>query len=249
MHKLQSYTIVHYGKDYIGFALKSIVDVIPKINVFYTETPSHGHPTNERCPETAQDILNAIEEQIPLNRFNFVRSPRIAHEGQQRDWAVNHCVRQGAETLLVIDCDEVWHADVLEKAIKHVIDGNQRSWLINFTHLWRSFDWACRDESCPVRFLDTTCNDGNGYIPKELGNIYHFGYAIRDSLMRYKWQIHGHHNELRSGWFDTKWSVWPPPEDCHPTNDQNFWTPQKFDKTTLPPVMLKHPFYYNERIE
>ncbi|MHC4271878.1 MAG: hypothetical protein ACYST2_06155, partial [Planctomycetota bacterium] len=96
-------------------------------------------------------------------------------------------------------------------------------------------------------------NNDTFYIPKEY-DVYHFGYAITNHVMQYKWKIHGHKNELRPDWFNDKWSRWPPPDNCHPTNGRNengkpFWTPRLFDKLKLPVFMAEHPFFGLDKIE
>ncbi len=40
---IHSYTIVHYGADYLGYALKSIYDNVDQMHVIYTPHPSHGY--------------------------------------------------------------------------------------------------------------------------------------------------------------------------------------------------------------
>jgi hypothetical protein len=104
-----------------------------------------------------------------------------------------------------------------------------RNNLMNMVHFWRSFNWACYDDGWPVRIIDLRYENGVNYIPHDLGRVYHFGYAVTNQVMKYKWQIHGHKNELRPDWFMEKWHRWPPQLDCHPTNDNHFWTPRMFN--------------------
>lgn len=249
MTKIHAYTIVHYGKDYIGYALKSVSDYVDKIHVFYTPLPSHGHTSQAQVPETAQEILDAIESHISPRKFVFRSSPQVTHEGQHRDWAVSQCAYDGADLILVVDCDEVWPQKTLEGALEMAASGSASGWLVNFTHLWKSFGWACQDEAYPVRILDLKSDNGSHeFVPKENGMVYHFGYAIRDEIMRYKWTIHGHRADLRQDWFRDYWDVWPPKDDCHPTN-VGFWVPQEIDRMSLPSIMQKHPFYNLEVIK
>lgn len=243
--KTVSYTIVHYGKDYLDYALKSIQNNVHHSNVIYTPNPSHGHRTNIQPPETLAEIQAAVS--IPAVWYQI---EGIYYEGQQRDYCVNLCAAQDeADLILVQDYDEIWNEQVLNRALRYVWKENKaRNWLINFTHLWKSFDYCCRDQGWPVRIIDLRHKDGIGYIPKEFGEIYHFGYAVTDKIMRYKWQIHGHKSDLRLGWLDNQWSAWPPSPDCHPTNDKGFWNPEPFDKSTLPFLMKNHPWYNLELI-
>lgn len=245
-----SYSAVHYGADFIGYALRSVYDHVAQAHILYTHNPSHGHQTDAPPVESMIDILYAATTYDPEQKLRWYEVNNIYFEGRQRDMAVETCRQAGANMVLVIDCDEVWHPDVLQKALNFAWSENRaRNWLINFTHLWRSFDWCCRDQGWPVRIIDLRHEGGTGYIPKELGEVFHFGYCIRDKVLRYKMLIHGHKNEFRPDWYDTKWSVWPPPKDCHPTNDQGFWTPEFFNKEKLPDLMKSHPFYNLEIVE
>lgn len=246
--RIIAYCIAHYGKDYLPYVLHSVINYVHQVNIFYTPHPSHGHQTTVQCPETKEEIWTASDIGFPnIRRYEL---KNIFYEGQQRDYAVNICKQEGADLILVVDCDEIWPPDVLTKALDYVWQENKaRNWLINFTHLWRSFNWVCRDQGWPVRILDMRHNGDIGYVPKEFGDIYHFGYAVPDSIMRYKWLIHGHKDELRPGWFENKWLQWPPPNDCHPTNEKGFWNPEPFNKELLPEIMKSHPFYNLDKVE
>jgi hypothetical protein len=249
MPRIIAYMIVHYGVDYIPYALRSIIDHVDQVIILYTSHPSHGHSTTAQCPETKEEIWAASD--IGSDKIRRYELKNIFYEGQQRDHAVELCRQAGAEMILVVDCDEVWPSEVLSKALEYAWTENKaRTWLINFTHFWRSFNYVCRDQGWPVRIIDLRHPQGTvAYIPKEFGDIYHFGYAIRTELLEYKLKIHGHKNEMRRNWLNTKWNAWPPPPDCHPTNDQGFWNPEPFDKESLPEVLHSHPFFNLERIE
>jgi hypothetical protein len=246
---LHSYTVAHYGKDYIGYALRSVYDFVDQAHVIYTPTPSHGHQIDVPPIESRLDVMLAATDYDPHAKLRWYETKHVRYEGLQRDMAVRTCYQAGAEMILVVDCDEVWPAEVLRQALDYAWRENRaRNWLVNFTHLWRSFNWCCRDEGWPVRIIDLRHAEGTAYIPRELGEIYHFGYAVRHEIMAYKWKIHGHKDEMRPGWLATKWAAWPPDEDCHPTNNQGFWNPEPFDRERLPELMRAHPFWDLERV-
>lgn len=249
--RVASYTICHYGVAYLQYALQSSQSLVDNQFIIYTQHPSHGHQTHYPCPESREDLMSSIAH---LEKTRWVDVDKFYHEGPQRDFSLSLAIQEG-DLVLVQDYDEVWPYKTLVNVIDHVWKSNSaRNWLINFTHFWRSFDWVCRDDGWPVRIIDSRHNSGLAYVPKELGEIYHFGYAVTNDIMHYKLSCHGHKDELRPNWFEEKWLAWPPPEDCHPTNGRKqdgsgWWDPQPFDKHSLPDLMLSHPYFGLERIE
>jgi hypothetical protein len=249
--KVHSYTIIHYGKDYISYALQSVYNLVDQLHIIYTPHPSHGTQTNISPIETKEEIQNAIVSVYdPAHKIKFYEMSGIYDEGQQRNRALAHCLSAGAEMVLVLDYDEIWHESTLKASLDHVWELDTcRNWLINFTHLWKSFNYVCYDELWPVRIIDLRHKNGTGYLPKTFGETYHFGYAISDKVMQYKWEIHGHKAEMRQNWLNDKWSKWPPADDCHPTNEKGFWNPVEFDRAELPNFMAIHPWYDLEKID
>jgi len=251
MPKIISYMICHYGLDYIKYALQSVEPSVEKMHIVYTPYPSHGHRVNDLGSiESGQDILQEIFQLKNQQKIAWSETHHSEQEGQHRDLSVSLCEKDGAELILVVDCDEVWPAEMLQQTLEYVWKENSaRNWCVNMTHLWKSFNWCCRDHNWPVRILDTRHSDGTAFIPKEFGDVYHFGYATTNKLMRYKWEIHGHKYELRDRWIQDTWEKWEPGiNDVHPTNERDFWIPERFDKTLLPKFMRDHPFYNLEII-
>jgi hypothetical protein len=246
---VHSLTILHYGKDYLGYALRSIYHSVDQLHIFYTPTPSHGHSADVPPIETKKELQAAAYAYDPDDKVRWYDVIGLRHEGEQRDLALATVEAAGAELVLVVDCDEVWRSDIVDVFLKHASESFTRNHLVNMFHFWRSFNWACHDDGWPVRIINLKHSDGTSYMPKDWGKVFHFGYAVTNQIMWYKWQIHGHKSELRPNWFSTHWSAWPPPDDCHPTNDKNFWMPKTFDKSQLPVFMAEHPFYNLEKIE
>lgn len=252
---VNSYTIAHYAKDYIATSLQSVYPAVDKSLIFYTPHPSHGHAVDVKPIESRQDIQDAILEYPAITDKVLWYETDIWQEGQQRDYALS-VASASAQLIAVVDYDEVWGNGVLERVLEHVWQANSaRRWLLNFSrHFWRSFNWAATDDNWPVRIIDTRHSEGVAYIPKELGEVWHFGYAIETKTLLYKLAIHGHRDELRPNWFEEKWQAWPPVDDCHPTNGrkengEGWWNPEPFDKWQLPEIMYSHPFFNLERIE
>lgn len=263
--RVHSLTILHYGKDYLGYALRSIYDSVDQLHIFYTPTPSHGHQTSISTIETKEELMQAAYVYDPDNKIKWYDMLGVINEGTQRDLALKTVKAAGAELVLVVDYDEIWDKTILESCLIYTSEHDYRRYMINMIHFWRSFNWACYDNGWPVRIIKPNSRlDWTEYIPAELGKVFHFGYATTDRVMNYKWQIHGHKNELRPEWLKDIWPVWPPvypnedgiiryPGDksfcCHPTNRENFWEPEPFDKLQLPDFMHLHPFFGLEKIE
>ncbi len=264
--KVHSLTILHYGKDYLSYALRSVYHSVDQLHIFYTPTPSHGHSTNIPPVETKKELMQAVRAYNPDNKITWYDMLGVINEGDQRNLALKTVEESGAELVVVLDCDEVWRQANLIKALSVVQDMNSaRNWLVNMIHFWRSFNWVCYDNGWPVRIIDLRNSKSTSYLPdKVISPVYHFGYATTDRVMKYKWRIHGHKNELRPEWLTDIWPVWPPiypdadskihypgdrPFCCHPTNRDNFWEPEPFDKERLPEFMREHPFYGLEKIK
>jgi len=245
--KIHSLTILHYGKDYLSYALQSVYHSVDTCHIFYTPSPSHGHTTDTPPIETKEELQAAAYTYDPDQKVKWYDMLGSRQEGSQRDLALQTVQAAGADLVVVVDCDEVWDREVLESFLTRVWEkGVARNNLVNMIHFWRSFNWACFDEGWPVRIIDLRYSGSNEYLPAQLGRVFHFGYAVTDRVMRYKWLIHGHKNELRPKWLNEKWLGWIPDTpawDCHPTNGEGFWNAERFDKEKLPFFMKAHPFY------
>lgn len=251
--KIHSLTIVHYGSVYLSYALRSVNPVVERSFIFYTPHPSHGHRIDAPPIESREQIMASIPAD-EWDKLTWIDTDNFWYEGHQRDYALS-VAGENADLVLVVDYDEVWPAETLTAVINHVWRENKtRQWLLNLSHLWRSFNYIIRDDAWPVRIFDLRHDSGLAYVPRELGPVYHFGYAVSDEVMKYKWLCHGHKDELRPDWFETKWAAWPPVDDCHPTNGRKtdgtgWWNPEPFDRQELPEVLHSHPYFDRERIE
>lgn len=248
-----SLTILHYGRDYLPYSLRSVAPVVDRQSVFYTPHPSHGHSTDLPLIETRDELVESVFFDN-WDKLHWYDSNNFWQEGQQRDYALS-VTSQHNDLILTLDYDEIWYQDVLRIALDYVWQQNKaRNWLVNMLHFWRSFGYVCTDDNWPVRIFDTRHSSGVAYLPKELGDILHFGYAISTDVLKYKLSCHGHRDELRPNWFADKWSAWPPVDDCHPTNGrkengEGWWNPKPFDKWQLPEIMHSHKWFNESKIE
>ena len=80
--------------------------------------------------------------------------------------------------------------------------------------------------------------------------IYHFGYAVRKEVMKYKISVHGHRSEWRDDFFNL-WDKWQPNNrigQFHPTSYQIWHEIRPFNRSELPSHLHNHPFYKLKKI-
>jgi hypothetical protein len=250
---------VHYGREYLRWAVRSTAHVVDEIHVFYTREPSYGFATDLTCPDTEEELHQAAVDGVrhlgcPLF---WHRTHGHASEHAMRGVMQAH-VAGRSDVYVVVDADEVWMPATLAEVIEHVWDANRAGrWQARFVNFWRSFRWTVDDQFMPVRIVDTRhpldvdaqLDSATQRLP-----VFHFGYAQRVELMRYKMAIHGHKAEFRPGWFEEKFLPWRPGcglEDTHPAVN-NLWTPRRRDPLlgmAMKWVVGDHPYAQHELIE
>lgn len=240
--------IVHYGREWISWSMRSVRNIVDEIFVFYTANPSHGHGTDLKNPETREELYEITKPFSPV----WHDAKGYIHEGEHRTYAVASCQAAGADTVVVVDADEIWPQEVLQSAIDTVHkDYPVHSYCIGMRHFWKGLKWICDDPAMPTRLIRTDVSHGAiQYIGDDVGKVFHMGYAQSPAIIRYKQSIHGHKAEWREGWFENKFMGWKPGDkDVHPTN-VNYWDPQPYeDDGTLEYLVGDHPYYKKDIIE
>lgn len=250
--RIVGFMALHYGLDYIQYAIESIIDYVDILHIAYSPVGSHGVTTPVPCPESERELrllaYKAAGRKLVWHRDTW------PHEGAQRDMIYEY--EPTADIIVVCDSDEVWHGGLLERALLTLqpFDDARRFWRVPMVHYWRSFRRCMiADYSYPIRII----SPGRGAldmmnmhsIPNEFGYINHFGYAIKPDLMRYKWLIHGHRGEYRQGWFDDIYMNRNRETDLHPAGNDS-WNYAIVDPLDyMPDWMIEHPFYDMEWIE
>lgn len=254
MAKVVGFTALHYGRDYLAYAIRSIIDHIDEYHVAYSAIGSHGHRSNVVCPET-RDELYAIASSAAGDKLRW-HEGEWPYEGAQRDSI--HQYAPDADVIVVLDSDEIW-ADGLLPYILRSPGINQikvRRWRVPIIHYWRSF-YRCvlHDPAYPERVIFPKNATGEATIePYPVGgynfSINHMGYAQRPEIVRYKLETHGHKNEFRRDcdWFTDKFMA-NAQTDTHPVGSE-YWNPERVDPLDyMPRWMQDHPYYHMQVIE
>lgn len=254
--KTIAYYALHYGSEYLAWSVRSVMKHVDEIHVLYTEKPSFGRDTGLVCPDT--------EARLRTEALRFLDKPEKLHwhrvtahaEGAHRDQLRKLCPDAGL--VLHVDADELWDGRTLADCLAEARDSSYWSLRARFVHFWRSFDWVCQDAAMPERIFNWRNSPQlkDGYLSGRAQHmpVLHFGYAQSEELMRYKWQIHGHQDELRKGWFEEKFLGWKPGiDDVHPTCDQGFWMPKGTLVhagllTSVHDLLRDHPYFGKDLI-
>lgn len=248
--KAIAYTALHYGRDYLAYAIRSVIEHIDEYHVLYTPIGSHGHRNGARCPET-RDELYAIAHHAAGDKLRWHDGEWI-HEGHQRD-SIHHFVPD-ADVILVLDADEIW-PDIYAASAVTLLDrvaNPPRRLRLPMIHYWRSFNRCIlHDPALPERVIYPKMLDSvDTHRPLLDLAINHMGYAQRPEIVEYKLKVHGHKNEFRRDvdWFRDVFMA-NRQTDCHPVGSDQ-WNPETVNPLIyLPEWMDEHPYYGLEVIE
>jgi hypothetical protein len=244
--KVVGFTALHYGREYLAYAIRSIIDHIDEYHVAYTAIGSHGHRTQVRCPET-RDELYAIAKAAAGDKLRW-HDGEWPHEGAQRDSI--HQYAPDADVIVVLDADEVWPEGLLSKAVLYAFHSDTQRWRVPMVHYWRSmYRSVLHDPAYPIRIIKPSVESGEKTLPTEQ-SINHFGYAQSPEIVEYKILTHGHKGEWRKDvdWFKDRYLA-NAQIDCHPVGSIH-WNPERVDPYDyLPRWMESHPYFYKGLIE
>jgi len=247
--KVVGFVALHYGTDYLGWAIRSIIDHIDELHIAYTAIGSHGHRTTIPCPET-RDELFAIAQSAAGSKLRW-HDGEWPYEGAQRDSI--HQYAPDADVIIVLDADEIWPESYDRIVLESMGYGSRyRRWRLPMIHFWRSFNRAVlHDPAFPERII---CNnyliDSSAVENAYSKPICHMGYAQRPEIVEYKILTHGHRNEWRKDvdWFKDRYLA-NAQTDCHPVGSE-YWNPERVDPLDyMPTWMQEHPYYHMQVIE
>lgn len=269
--RIIGYIMLHYGSEYLHACVSSLDAICERIMVYYSPKPTHNQ-TDLKIPnpDTEEDLRNIANS---ASKKIIWRKVGASSEGEHRGKIFRDC--QGFDMIVTLDSDEVLELRGIDEVLKQVPEIDCRHIGVNgFINFWRSFDWIVSDSFRPIRFHNLkSYNTIKQYQSKMLGRvkhkgmtpetydqsfgpmfpevkvpIYHFGYASRKETVEYKINIHGHKAEWKPDWFE-KWLNWTPEmERLHPTSNDIWLKADPYDKTQLPDILKKHPYYNLDQI-
>lgn len=239
MTKVVGVTALHYGKDFLSYAIRSVIDAVDEHHILYSPRGSHGHHTDAVCPDT-RDELYALAEYSAGRKLRW-HEGTWGQEGEQRDTIFR--LAPDATAVLTVDADEVYEEGLAEQAVRYAVDSGVHRLRLPFIHLWRSFYRGFRhDPAYPERVVIPARKGGETDTFDTDLRVWHFGYAQRSELVRYKMLTHGHRNQFRTDvdWFDEVFMT-NRQTDCHPVGSE-YWNTEAVALSELPVILWRHPY-------
>lgn len=229
---------LHFGRDFLPYAMRSVLDVVDEFYVMYSPVANHGvYKDGLTCPETRDELLEVAFSVAPdITRWFDCSNWRS--EGEQFKAAWPHT---NADVIVKLDADELWPPGLLADAIGYGIQQQVHEIRVPLRHYWRSFYKAfTNDPAAPGRiYLREFATGETTYATDDTRHrIQHLGYALPANLMRYKWQTHGHSPEFRRDcdWFEDVYAA-NRQTDCHPIGSDSWMIAED---VVPPPFMLEH---------
>lgn len=250
--KILGYIPLMYGAEYLGACIESMLPWVDKLIIVYVSKGSQGHGTMISCPESRNQLYKIasdcmLKHAVLPGVMEWHDCGTFHNESEHRRYIEKYA--DGYDLIFTLDADEVCEAQDMPAAIDVAMKSKARHIGINgFINFWRSFDWVCLDGFRPFRFINLKNASGTETELCKL-RIYHFSTCQSLDIVRFKWNVSGHKNELKPGWIDNIYLPWSPENnfgDLHPVS-YNLWNAVAFDKTTLPDVLKNHP-NYNKRL-
>jgi len=223
--KVIAEVILHYGKETLEYALKSLEPFADKIVILYSKYPSQGFSSPTAVNPDTREELFAIAKKFP--KTEWVDCQPMGSEGEHRGRIFEYTKEY--DVCMLCDADEVYEPNDLGRVLHEVFIGDKRYYNVDgFIHFWKTKEWCCTDSFRPTRFIRLAAND-NSYGEVKC-RIYHFSCAQDIKTIQYKWTVSGHHDELRKDWFQifNDWSPENQIKDVHPTSFGVWPAVQKF---------------------
>ena len=99
--KIVGLTVLHYGADYLKYAIGSVIDYVDEHYVIYSAQGSHGHRTSEVCPDTREQLA-ALAIEAAGSKLRWYEG-EFANEGAQREYI--HTLAPDADCIILVDSD------------------------------------------------------------------------------------------------------------------------------------------------
>ena len=265
--KVVAYTPLLYGREWLEYAIRSVIDSVDEYWVIYSPLGCHNGNKPVELPEgeDARTLLEVAQVAAGKRLRWYTDARGWSSEGAQRDLIFT--LASDADRIVALDADEIWSPGLVDAVVRaSASKPDVRDWRVPMIHLWRDLHHAIlHDPAYPIRVINPHAPAGTSatfdaeahdaakrelltrtmeYVPEFHSRIVHAGYAISPELMRAKWSgTHGHQNELRKDidWFTERYENPKATRDLHPVGSE-WWNAEPIEPFVyLPQYMADHP--------
>lgn len=242
-YKVLGFIPCHYGREYMDACVRSLAPFVDKIVIIYSDQGTQGTTVQVPCPESENELR--IIAEAASDKVVWVKG-YYGRETDHRSAILQFA--SGYDLILSLDTDEVLEPADVPGALEYAMQSSARYINIKgFINFWRSFNHVCLDGFLPYRIMNL---HNQGGMDTAECRIYHFGCAQDIEIVRYKWLVSGHRNEVKKGWIEDIYLAWTPENqiaDLHCVS-YNLWNAVPFPKEALPDVLKDHPNFNKEVI-
>ena len=165
--KRLSATILHYGSEYLEYALEAVNDSVDEMLILYSTNPTMGHQNRTLRNPDNRDRLKAIADKFDkVTWIDITRS--ISQETVHRQMYVSYARDHQYDQILIVDSDEVWHPDYVTPALDQA--ANHDAFRVNIAgknwfHFWKSFNEYVQDGFYPLRIINVKGQQNREHPP------------------------------------------------------------------------------------
>ena len=205
---------IHYGLDFLGKSIESVIDEVDKVFVFWSKRPWFKQckdlpPLNENvlefCKKYDKVIVIEKEFDLPENQFKKMYDHVVSEYSKP-------------DQVLMMEPDMVWNRETLSEVWK--LKDNEISF--NQIEFWKNEDWYIkRDRPGPTLWNVAPHKTMKGcWASKqkrhETLRCYNYGFCLSPEVMKYKHEVAIQSSKYYGDslpskeWYEEKWLNWTP---------------------------------------
>lgn len=242
---------VYDDTDWLIPTVQSVYPAVGAYLFFINRHPWAGTPTDNTS------TLRTIESLPDPEKKMRIIQDEWPDEVAQRNYSIAFAQHLGFDYSMVVDADEIYHTQQLERIISHVCAHAEIGcWHMRWFTYWKSPLYRID----PVEPYDPPVfikHGSGGYVetrnvrctthqlvPPSLGMCHHMSYARTDEQIHRKLTMFSHSHQIIPDWFERVWKGWDRNhelEDLHPVNPPFYKRAIPQDPALLPATVLDSP--------
>ena len=205
---------IHYGLDFLGKSIESVIDEVDKVFVFWSKQPWYKKcenlpPLNENvldfCKKYNKVTVIEKEFDLPDNQFKLMYDEVVSRYPKP-------------EQTLMMEPDMIWDKEELKKVWK--LKDNEISF--NQIEFWKNEEWYIkRDRPGPTLWNVVPHGTGKGcwsnrHNAHSTIKCFNYGFCLSPEVMKYKHEVaiqsskYYKDSQPAEDWYETKWLNWTP---------------------------------------